>query len=206
VAQALGPASAALAARLGALAPDDRRAALCDPRPLHLALFGPLLPDPQCAAAGLYRGTPGSPVETVARAVFIARRAPGLKARDLCTPPEGVAPAMAALAGWLGPAWDAAGEAAGGARPGHDAAYDILARYTHAFLAIHPFVDGNGHLYRLLAPVLARRLGLAARPGWTVHPRPYDHVKSLCIQWYPHHPALLALWLRAWFDPLEARS
>ncbi len=182
---------------LSALPEAARLDAIRDTRPWHRAIFGPLLPPGLQPLAGTYRGTPGTPAEHVARAVFVARRAPGLRNRDLCTPAADVANAMAGLADRVAVIWAESESAA----PPPDTAYEMLAGFSHGFLSIHPFVDGNGHVFRLIAPVLAARLGLRARPDWTLHPRPYDHVMSLCLQWYPHHPALLACYLRRWFDP-----
>ncbi len=200
--RALPAACGALAADLADAAPARQLALLQDTRPLHRALFAPLLPPARRGFAGQYRGTPGTPVERSARAVFVARRAPGLKPRDLCTPAAEVAAAMAALAQRIEALWRAAEPAP----PSPDAAFAQLAEVSHGFLAVHPYVDGNGHVFRLTLPVFAARLGLAARPDWTAHPRPYDHVLSLCLQWYPHHPLLLACYLRRWFDPAATRD
>jgi len=189
------PAAMADAAAGLASGPESARlAALCDSRDLHRTVFAPLLPESLRGLAGTWRGTPGTAAESVARAVFVARKAPGLRNRDMCMPPDQVAGEMERLAARLTAIWDAA-------PPPPDTAYAQLAEFTRDFFAIHPFVDGNGHVYRLLAPVLAARLGLSARADWTPHPRPYDHVMSLCLQWYPHHPDLLACYLRRWFDP-----
>jgi hypothetical protein len=177
----------ALATDLAALPPQTRRARLIDTRPLHRRLFGDLAPE----VAGLYRGTPATAVDTAGRAVFLARRHPGLRTRDPCLEPQAVGPAMAALGDRIGALWDT---------PTHgNAAFDALAGVTHAFLSIHPYLDGNGHIYRLMATTLAPRLGLTPRADFTLHPRPYDHLMSLTLQWYPDHPGLLSAYLRRWF-------
>jgi hypothetical protein len=177
----------ALLTDLSALPPAGQRALLADTRPLHRHLFGAQAP----AIAGHYRGTPGTAVADAARAVFLARRQPGLRSSDLCTAPQAVGPAMAALGGRLGTLWDTA--------PRGDDAFDALAAMTHGFLTVHPYTDGNGHIYRLMAAMLGPRLGLARRADFTLHPRPYDHLMSLCLQWYPDHPGLLSSYLRRWF-------
>jgi hypothetical protein len=177
----------AIAAELAALPAPARRARLIDTRPLHRHLFGDLAPE----VAGLYRGTPGSAVQNAARAVFLARRRPGLRARDPCTEPQAVGPAMAALGDRIGALWDHPARG--------DAGFDALAGVTHGFLSIHPYLDGNGHIYRLMATTLAPRLGLTPRAGFTLHPRPYDHLMSLSLQWFPDHPGLLSAYLRRWF-------
>lgn len=192
--QADPAARASLAARceslrtsLADLPPESLRALVIDTRPLHCALFCA----EASAVAGVYRGTPGTPLAQAARAVFLARRHPGLRMRDLCTAPEDVAAAMALLGARLGTIWDSA--------PHGDAAFDALAEVTHGFLSVHPYLDGNGHVFRLIATLLGSRIGLLPRPEFTLHPRPYDHLMSLCLQWYPDHPGLLSAYLRRWF-------
>jgi hypothetical protein len=186
----LGPASAAALADLQRLPPDAQCAALIDTRPLHRRLFAGLAPPGLPQAAGTYRGTPGTALADAPRAVFLAVRRPGLRQRDPCPPAAAVPAAMDALGARIGAIWDRA--------PQGDAAFDALAEVTHGFLSVHPYLDGNGHIYRLMASGLAPRLGLAPRPDWTLHPRPYDHLMSLCLQWYPDHPGLMSAYLRRW--------
>ena len=42
------------------------------------------------------------------------------------------------------------------------------------FGKIHPFLDGNGHVQRLIFTAACKELGLALNASWTIHPRPYD--------------------------------
>ncbi len=172
--------------------------AIRDTRQLHHALFGGFAPARWPDAAGTYRGTPDTSVAAAPRAVFLARKVPGLRSRDMCMPASEVPEAMAAFALRLRVLWDN--------RPGHasayrDAAYASLADTTAQFFSIHPFMDGNGHIWRLVLPVLADRLGLYARAEWTVDQRPYGPEFSLALQWYRDHPTILADQLRRWFMP-----
>jgi fido (protein-threonine AMPylation protein) len=89
--------------------------------------------------------------------------------------------------------------------PWRDAAFQTLARLTARFFAIHPFMDGNGHIWRLTLPTLAARLGLTARPEWTAHRRPYGPEFSLALQWHADHPSILTDQLRRWFRPDETQ-
>ena len=180
-------------ARLHAEGPAAQLAALMDPRPLHRALFADVAPPDMPEAAGTWRGTPGTGLAGMRRAVFVPKAGEGVRRRHLCHPPEAVAEAMAALAGRVEALWQ------GGADGGEQAALDALAEFLARFFLIHPFADGNGHVGRLLAVLLAGRLGLAAGPGWTLAHRPYGPTMSLCLQWYAAHPALLADHLRRWF-------
>ncbi len=190
--------SAAAKNDLAAMDPQRLRESVADTRPLHHALFDGLAPVIWPDAAGSYRGTPGTSIATAPRAVFLARRVPGLRGRDLCLPAGDVPGAMQDLSHRLGRLWDD--------RPGHDtpfrdAAYAALSDATARFFVIHPYMDGNGHIWRLVLPVLANRLGLVARADWTVDRRPYGPEFSLALQWHADHPTLLADQLRRWFAP-----
>ncbi|MCC5973490.1 MAG: Fic family protein [Rubellimicrobium sp.] len=178
---------------------DKRLVLLCDSRPLHLALFTGLAPADWPDAAGTWRGSPGSSVVDAPRAVFLARRLPGLRARDLCLPAAEVPAAMDDLAQHLCSLWD---QRPGADDPWRDAGFQALARMTARFFAIHPYMDGNGHIWRLSLPVLAERLGLAMRTEWTIDRRPYGPEFSLALQWYGDHPAVLTDQLRRWMRPM----
>lgn len=184
--------------RLGALDEDGRIAALADSRPLHATLFDGLAPARWPDAAGVWRGTAGTSLSAAPRAVFLARRLPGLRFRDTCLPAAEVPDAMAALGVDLHRLWQ---ERPGLEQPWRDAAFSALARVTARFFAIHPYMDGNGHVWRLALPVLGTRLGLRTREDWTVDRRPYGPEFSLALQWYDDHPAILADQLRRWLTP-----
>lgn len=185
-------------AALAAMAPDARLQALRDTRALHHGLFEGLAPPAFPDAAGTWRGTPGSSIAAAPRAVFLARRLPGVRFRDLCLPPDQVAPAMAELDAAITAHWQ---DRPGHADPWRDAAFRAMADLTARFFAIHPFMDGNGHVWRLVLPCLADRLGLQRRAEWSSHRRPYGPEMSLALQWYPDHPTILAAELRRWFRP-----
>lgn len=185
----------ATARELWLLSDSAQLAVMCDSRPLHLALFDGLAPADFPDAAGTWRGTPGTSVATAPRAVFLARRMPGLRTRDMCLPAAEVSAAMADLAARLHQLWD---NRPGLGDPWRDEAYLALADATARFFAIHPYMDGNGHVWRLCLPVLGRRLGLTMRESWTVDCRPYGPEFSLAIQWYGDHPTILADQLRRW--------
>lgn len=194
----LAARSIATADALAASPQTEQLALLCDSRPLHLALFAGLAPADWPDAAGTWRGTPGTSLADAPRAVFLARRLPGLRARDLCLPAGEVATAMDALAQDLRQIW---ADRPGADDPWRDAAFAALAGVTARFFAIHPYMDGNGHIWRLSLPVLARRLGLAMRPDWTIDRRPYGPEFSLALQWHKDHPSLLADQFRRWMHP-----
>ena len=171
---------------------------ICDTRPLHHTLFGGFAPAIWPDAAGTYRGTPNTSVASAPRAVFLARKVPGVRSRDLCLPAADVAEAMKKFSHLLRDLWES--------RPGYDipyrdAAYLALSEATAQFFNIHPYMDGNGHIWRLVLPLLGNRLGLSLRANWTIDRRPYGPEFSLALQWHGDHPILLADQLRRWLVP-----
>ena len=183
------------AARLRRLEPAAGLEALRDSRPLHARLFGGLAPAEFADAAGTYRGTRGSSLEDAPRAVFHARRVPGLRTRDTCLPAAEVPAAMDDLADRLTRLWH---DRPGAADPFRDASFAAMADVTARFFAVHPYMDGNGHVWRLALPVLGARLGLSMRAEWTVDLRPYGSDLAVALQWYGDHPTILSDLLRRW--------
>lgn len=162
---------------------------MVDTRDIHRTLYGAHLPQ----VAGIWRGTKNTPLADMKRSVYISRLRQGLRAEDRCVPPRDVSDKMGRFAELIE---EILRNAEGRADPMHD-----LARVTHAFFAIHPYADGNGHVLRILLCALALRLGIDVKSSWTLHRRPYDETMSFCIQWYHAHPKLLADHLRRWFVP-----
>ncbi|MEL7030222.1 MAG: hypothetical protein AAGL49_13690, partial [Pseudomonadota bacterium] len=62
-----------------------------------------------------------------------------------------------------------------------------------------PYLDGNGHIARLMVVLMLRAGGFEARPTWTIHPRPYSDAMGVCIQNFSAHPDLLEFYLHKWF-------
>jgi len=168
----------------------DQRAFLCDSRAVHRGLFLPFAPGGYEVYAGNYRGLPDSPLEKRRTAVFF-RNVEGLKERDPAAPPHLVAERMAALAAFTAETLD------------YD--YDPRSYFPRCakifadFCKIHPYLDGNGHIVRMMLVLLAKRRGLGVRPGWTVHPRPYSHAMGICLQNNKAFPELLEQYLKRWF-------
>lgn len=169
------------------LSDDQLCAALRDTRAIHHRLYHDLAP----SIAGTWRGTPGSAIVSAKRSVFIARVKPGLRAVDACAPPAEVAERMHSFAALI--------DAQFQCQTSISDPLQRMAAVTHQFFATHPYIDGNGHVLRLLLYALAPRLGCAVHPAWTLHRRPYDATMSLCLQWYDIHPGLLADHLGRWF-------
>jgi hypothetical protein len=56
-------------------------------------------------------------------------------------------------------------------------------RLFYVYGLLHPFIDGNGHIQRLIfSACLLERKDLKLHPQWTVHPRPYDIEMALAFE------------------------
>jgi len=155
-------------------------------RPLHARLFRGCAPGlPQ--AVGTWRGERGTALENAQREVRvpIGPGTPvGTRPVDSCLAPDKVGAAMARLGHDLDRLW---------ALPTGDGKFlPQLAACTWAFFHIHPFLDGNGHVWRLMVIALVRRHGRAPPSGWHVHPRPYGQAFSHALQQHDSSPVLLA--------------
>lgn len=154
---------------------------IADLRGLHRTLYQGLckvLPE----AVGEYRGTPGTSIADAQRVVRVRGSAKGLKRTDQCAPPSRVAEEMNTLLHDIRRYW-------AGCSPSDAIAQ--IADFTFRFYWIHPFLDGNGHVWRLATIALARRAKLRVLPDWTVMQRPYDAAFSLGLQNFRQNPTLL---------------
>jgi Fic/DOC family len=59
----------------------------------------------------------------------------------------------------------------------------VVAYFFVAFLTIHPYANGNGHMARLIIVLLLDRYGIRA-PRFPIHPRPQDPPYSDAIYRY----------------------
>lgn len=169
--------------------PGDLQPLACNPAAVHTMLYKDLSPTAR-QAIGTLRGTSGTDLEQARRAVLTRGAAPGLRKSDPCAEPAQVAQGMNALLEDMKGFWDSgnAGDAIA-----------ALADLSHRFFWIHPFLDGNGHVWRLILIALARSAGLEASPGWRVAVRPYGASFSLALQQYPNQPGLLQSELANYF-------
>jgi fido (protein-threonine AMPylation protein) len=155
---------------------------------LHKELFGGLVPDLPEAAGGI-RGR--APLEGVLREVRVPRAPIGTRARDTCMPPGEVPKALANLTHLMRQYWQR--------QSSGDAAVKGLTNLTWRFFHIHPFLDGNGHVWRLCCIALARRQGYEVNRNWRVVERPYGPEMSAALQMYPADPEPLKSLLATFF-------
>lgn len=133
-------------------------------------------------AIGCYRGTPGTPIEQAQRVVRVSGHAVGLKRTDQCAEPEDVIAEMAQLEKDIRTYWHAQKD---------DTALRQLSTLTYRFYWVHPFLDGNGHTWRLISIALARLGGFEVSDAWSDTQRPYGAEFSLALQNFDSHPELL---------------
>ncbi len=163
---------------------------LTDTRHTHKRLFKKFTPSRFETYAGTYRGTPRSVLEDRKSAVFY-KNMPGLKDKNPTSPPHIVLEQMRMLAGYI-------------EKTCIDN-YDINTYFMRCtrifgdFNIIHPYLDGNGHMARLILLLMAYRKNIEVCPTWTAHPRPYNNAMGICLQNYQHYPDLLEQFLKKWF-------
>jgi fido (protein-threonine AMPylation protein) len=158
--------SAAALADLLAGGPAAAEAFMRDTREMHKRLYAALTPSSHPEYAGTYRGTPGTSLEK--------RRAGALLVNSEGTrffiEPEKVKPFLdhaleQAINELISPL----------ASDGPDQLIQRAVKVFYVFGMIHPYLDGNGHIQRLIfAAAVTQHPALRLLPSWIIHPRPYD--------------------------------
>lgn len=145
----------------------DRKAMNMDLKQIHHFLFYGLCPDLPAAIAQ-YRGTHGSVLQNAKRAVRVPTAGAGIQPVDHCLPPHDVASAMMKLHHSLKlPSKNC------------DELLRLISSLTYEFFHIHPFLDGNGHVWRAYLIGLVRQYGFAMASKWQVGLRPYGVQRSI---------------------------
>lgn len=158
---------------------------LCDTRALH-RLLARLSERPLRGRAGCYR-VQGEPV-----VVRVPVRAAAPMVSRTC-PPARVAPEMAMLGHRLRKLLTDP--------PAPDNCRAELAAVLATFFRIHPYMDGNGRIARILFRRAAALLGLPLNDRWTLEHRGYGAALSLMVESYPLSPKPLEAYLDRFFDP-----
>lgn len=169
----LGQASEAVHERLNASSSEDRMAFVLDPRSVHRFLYEKLVPEGFDEYAGTYRGTAGTSLES--RTISAIRQTDGLQQIFLL--PEKVASRLETLVPTVQKIFN-------GSRASSKCEFLLeCSKLFYTFGLLHPFLDGNGHIQRLIfLACLAERKDLKLQPSWTVHPRPYDIEMALAFE------------------------
>lgn len=178
-----------------------RRTLLEDPRSCHRSLFARFAPATHPEYAGTTRGTPATTLEhrpIHAPCVMDPSKHFAFTAPDLV--PAKLAELMATINRELD-----------GARSADR--YVQLLYLTHLFAwfgAIHPFLDGNGHMQRALFAAAAAELSIPMSNRFALHPRSLDRLLAHQLEIFtrtngPHSQLAaiaeyLAFWLGGPFD------
>jgi fido (protein-threonine AMPylation protein) len=150
--------------RLAAAGSDGRLSFIIDTREAHKRLYAALTPEGHPEYAGTYRGTPGTKLE--------GRRS-GVNREDDSfqefIAPDRVLDCLSKVADQAKKIFDLPA--------GADSSIVLseIVRLFYIFGLIHPFLDGNGHIQRLIFSACVMERGpLKLSDAWTIHPRPYD--------------------------------
>jgi fido (protein-threonine AMPylation protein) len=181
--------------------PAFRRDFLHDPRTCHRDLFKRFAPISFPEYAGTYRGTPGTTLEH--RPIHATSITDGSR-HFAFTPPEHVPARAAQLLATVEREREEARRAD---------RYVQLLYLTHLFAwfgAIHPFLDGNGHVQRALFAAAAAELDIPLSSRFAIHPRSYDRLLASQLELFTRGGGTtsqlaaiaeyLAFWLSGPFD------
>lgn len=158
--------------RLAAAGSDGRLSFIIDPREAHKRLYAALTPEEHPEYAGTYRGTPGTKLE--GRRSGVCREDNSFQ--------EFIAPDR--VSDCLSKVEDQAKKIFNlPTRTGSSIILSEIVRLFYIFGLIHPFLDGNGHIQRLIFSACAMERGqLKLSDAWTIHPRPYDIEMKLAFE------------------------
>jgi fido (protein-threonine AMPylation protein) len=145
--------------------PEARLALLRNPRYIHARLYGPLTPRGYEEYAGTYRGTIGTSLET--RQVQAVSAIDQNRSRNFVAP-EKVSTFVTQFCSLIE-------ELAHVAMADKTIVkFNRAVRLFYVFGMVHPFLDGNGHVQRLIFAAAVLHQGLVLKDSWSIHPRPYD--------------------------------
>ena len=149
---------------------------LLDTRSVHREIFGSLTPEGYEAYAGTYRGEEGSILEHRKAAIHY-KNVEGLKERYPALNPAEVILYMRTLEDFIRDvSWGREFRQRG---IFHEDGANIWNVQQNP-----PYLDGNGHISRMMMVLLAERKSIEVSPKWTVHPRPYGIEMSIAFEHY----------------------
>ncbi len=77
--------------------------------------------------------------------------------------------------------------------------YSIAVEVLTRFYLIHPYVNGNGHIGRVIMTYLMRIAGIEIDGSWTIHPRPYTNAIAVCMFTHSKYSIIAEQYFRQWF-------
>jgi hypothetical protein len=170
---------------------DDKLAFAADTRRVHRRLLAPSVPAGYEEYAGYYRGADFPALEKRTATIRYERPYFGPSQVVRFANPLDVANEMEILASRIFALKD---------KPLEPIEYFFqIVSIFRRFNVIHPYLNGNGRMARLLLAVLASARGIPVSEHWTFHLRPYDGFIGFCFDEYGENPHLLTAYLTRWF-------
>jgi fido (protein-threonine AMPylation protein) len=183
--------SKGIAAKLLSSTPTEQKEFLIDTRSVHRELFADLVPAGFAEYAGFYRGSNVPSLKTRRVAIRYGKSFVGSRF-ERTVPPYLVPERMEMISNYID-------ETVSIEIP-RELYLNRMSKIFFMINDIHPYLDGNGHISRLVLLILASRQELKVSPMWTIFPRPYTAAMGLCLQAYRRHPDLLVSYLGRWFQ------
>lgn len=169
----VGTLSAAALEHLRNATTAERQSFASDPRDVHRRLYETLTPAGYSEYAGTYRGTAGTSLEH--RNIVAKRLSDDSHHKFLA--PEKVSTSLSQIQPLIDEIFGNAGNLS------ESAFMTKVTQIFYTFGLVHPFLDGNGHIQRLIfAACMFERSDLKLLPAWTIHPRPYDDEVALAFE------------------------
>jgi fido (protein-threonine AMPylation protein) len=137
-----------------------------DPRELHSRLYSGLTPESHPEYAGTYRGTCGTSLEFRSVKAFLHGEQKGV--------PNFAAPDQVET--YLKHLSDVVDKIEiNDPTRSAQCQFSLASKLFYIFGLIHPFLDGNGHIQRLMfAAAILQSRSLDLSKNWTIHPRAYN--------------------------------
>lgn len=77
--------------------------------------------------------------------------------------------------------------------------YCLAVKVLIHFYLIHPYVNGNGHIGRVIITFLMRIANIEIDESWSIHPRPYTNAIAVCMFAHNKYPIVAEQYFRQWF-------
>lgn len=163
-----------------------RAAILADPRVIHRRLYAPFAPASHPEYAGTYRGTPGTSLEhRVMGGPSVLKPGETVYFAQADLAPTATTKLMAEVRAQMAQV---------------DTPWEQLSTLAYLFAtfgAYHPFLDGNGHVQRVLFAAAALEMGLPLSNRFAIHPRSYDMLLGVALESYTRDASRRVEWLAA---------
>jgi fido (protein-threonine AMPylation protein) len=167
----------------------EKLAFLTDTRRIHHIIFRPCTPPGFEAYAGTYRGTVSTPLED--RRAVLRGRLGRVKSGIALAPPGHIPSLMQGLAIEISSLLLTT--------QSEVSFFWKAVRIFVRFNQIHPYLDGNGRMSRMLIALMMNARDIRVSDSWTLGERPYDLSIDQCFRNYAEVPLAMDAYLLRWF-------